>query len=178
MSKSGIREIDNMDGHQFETYLRALFKELGYTSEVTQGASDYGADLVMKNDKKKVVVQAKRYGFKNHVGIRAVQEIYAAMPYYKANQSIIMTNSFYTASAKTLAKACNVRLLDRTDLVYFINQVNPSFDAAHIKETVAPEYRRCPACSGELVQRMSNSGNYFMGCTNFPQCQHTENVAE
>jgi HJR/Mrr/RecB family endonuclease len=30
MSKSGIRDIDQMDGFQFEVYLEALFKKLGY----------------------------------------------------------------------------------------------------------------------------------------------------
>lgn len=30
MAKSGIHYIDKMDGHQFEVYLKALFRELGY----------------------------------------------------------------------------------------------------------------------------------------------------
>lgn len=177
MAQAGISDIDQMDGHQFETYLKALFKALGYKSDVTQGSGDFGADLVMKNDKKKVVVQAKRYGFKNKVSIGAIQEIYSAMPYYKADQSIVITNSYYTDSAIKLAKACKVRLLDRKDLIYFINQVNPSFDAGQIRETIEPEQRKCPNCSGKLVQRMSNTGNTFMGCTNFPHCPHTENIA-
>lgn len=178
MSKAGIHEIDKMDGYQFEAYLRALFKELGYKSAVTQGSGDFGADLVMKNDNKKVVVQAKRYGYKNKVSLGAVQEIYSSMPYYKADQGIVVTNSYYTESAVKLAKACKIRLIDRKDLIYFINQVNPAFDASQIRQNVEPEHRRCPNCSGELLQRISNSGSSFMGCTNFPDCQYTENVAK
>lgn len=176
MAKAGIHDIDKMDGLQFETYLKALFKELGYKSDVTQGSGDFGADLIMKNDRKKVVVQAKRFNYKNKVSIGAIQEIYSAIPYYKADQGIVITNSYYTDSARKLAKACKVRLLDRKDLIYFINQVNPSFDARQVKESVEPEQRKCPNCSGKLMQRMSNTGNTFMGCTNFPRCQYTENV--
>lgn len=178
MSKSGINEIDKMDGHQFEAYLRALFKELGYKSTVTQGSGDFGADLIMKNDNKKVVVQAKRYGYNNKVSLGAVQEVYSAMPYYNADQGIVITNSYYTDSAKKLAKACKIRLLDREDLIHFINQVNPSFDAGQIRKSIEPEHRKCPHCSGKLVQRLSNSGNEFMGCTNFPHCPYTENIAQ
>lgn len=178
MSKSGIDEIDKMDGHQFEEYLKALFMELGYKSTVTRGSGDFGADLIMKNDNKKVVVQAKRYGYNNNVSLGAIQEVYSAIPFYKAEQGIVITNSYYTDSAKKLAKACKIRLLDRNDLMHFINQVNPSFDAGRIKNSIDPEQRKCLNCSGRLVQRISNTGNSFMGCTNFPECQYTESVAK
>ena len=177
MAKSGIREIDRMDGYQFETYLKALLKELGYKSNVTQGTRDFGADLIMKNDKKKVVVQAKRYSYKNKVSLGAVQEIYSSMPYYKAEQAIVITNSYYTNAAESLAKACKVKLIDRKALIQFINKINPSVEASTIRQTVEPEQRKCPICEGTLVQRMSKTGNMFMGCTNFPRCQYTDNVA-
>src|SRR5699024_1099068 len=85
LAKSGINEIDKMDGLQFEVYLKALLKEIGYKSKVTTGSHDFGADLIMKKDGKKIVIQAKRYGFKNKVSLDAVQQIYAAKPYYNAN---------------------------------------------------------------------------------------------
>lgn len=178
VAKAGIHEIDKMDGHQFEMYLKALFKELGYKSDVTKGTGDFGSDLIMKNDKKKVVIQAKRYGYNNKVSIGAVQEIYSAMPYYKADQAIVITNSYYTTAAEELAKACKVRLLDRKTLIHFINKVDPSIEAKTVRKTVEPEQRKCPTCEGTLVQRISNAGNTFMGCSNFPRCQHTENVAK
>lgn len=65
-----------MDGLQFEVYLKALFKELGYKPEVTKKSGDFGVDIVLKG-KNKIVIQAKRYGNKNRVGISAVQEVYA-----------------------------------------------------------------------------------------------------
>lgn len=178
MSKSGIKDVDRMDGHQFEAYLKGLFKELGYKSDVTSGTRDFGADLVMKNDKKKVVIQAKRYGYSNKVSIGAIQEIYAAMPYYKAQQGIVITNSYYTTAAEELAKACNIRILDRKGLIYFINQVNPDFEAKDIQASVPADSRQCPQCGHAMQQRQNHSGQYFMGCSNYPDCKHTESVAQ
>lgn len=63
MARSGIRFIDKMDGRQFEVYLKALFRELGYSPMVTKQSNDFGADLVLKG-KNRIVIQAKRYGMK------------------------------------------------------------------------------------------------------------------
>ncbi|MFD1906235.1 restriction endonuclease [Paenibacillus rhizoplanae] len=67
LKKSGIAEIDKMEGVQFEQYLGHLFRSQGYKAEVTQAACDYGADLVLAKDGKRIVVQAKRYSKKMSV---------------------------------------------------------------------------------------------------------------
>ncbi|MDA2180092.1 restriction endonuclease [Bacillus cereus] len=173
--KSGISDIDQMDGRQFEFFLEALFIKLGYKAAVTNGSHDFGADLIFKG-KNKIVIQAKRYGFKNKVGIKAIQEIYAAKALYKANEAWVITNSTYTSSAKQLARACNVKLLDRSSLQEFIVQVNPEQKPADIRKSVKPATRKCPKCGAELVSR-THDGRVFLGCSSFPQCRHTEKVA-
>lgn len=178
LAKSGMYDIDRMDGLQFEVYLKALLKELGYKSEVTKGSNDFGADLIMKKENKKVVIQAKRYGYKNKVGINAIQQVYAAKPYYKADECWIMTNSIFTKQAKELAEACNVKLFDRYKLAEFINKVNGNTTPDKIINTVSPETRKCPNCDGDLIKRTSKAGNHFMGCTNYPNCTHTEPIAK
>src|SRR5699024_3441600 len=125
MKKSGIRDIDRMKGYQFEAYLQVLFKELGYRPVVTQMSGDYGADVVLKG-RNKIVIQAKRYGYKHNVSMDAVREILAAMFYYKADEAWVITNSFFTKQAKTLAKACGVTLLNRYELEKFIVKINPT----------------------------------------------------
>lgn len=73
LKRSGIAEIDQMDGVQFEHYLGHLFRSQGYKAEVTKAAGDFGADLVIFKDGRRIVVQAKRY--KKNVGLEAVQEV-------------------------------------------------------------------------------------------------------
>ncbi len=160
MAKSGIRYIDKMDGFQFEVYLKALFRELGYRPEVTKRSCDYGVDVILKG-KNRIVIQAKRYGIKNRVGIRAVQEVYAGKAYYKADEAWIVTNSVFTKQAEELAKACQVKLIDRLKLQNLINKVNPEQKAETVYTQVDPAERKCPVCKNQLVIRYSKkNGNY------------------
>lgn len=176
IAKSGIRHIDKMDGFQFEVYLKALFRELGYRPEVTKRSCDYGVDVVLKG-KNRIVIQAKRYGMKNRVGIGAVQEVYAGKAYYKADEAWIVTNSFYTKQAKELANACQVKLIDRVELQNFINKVNPEQKAEDVYRHVEPAERKCPVCKNQLVIRYSQKNdNKFFGCSQFPTCMHTEAI--
>ncbi|MFP7416054.1 restriction endonuclease [Priestia filamentosa] len=172
LAKSGIPYIDQMEGFQFESYLKALFQGLGYKAQVTPKSGDFGADLIMTGQQK-IVIQAKRYGRKNRVGISAIQQVYGAQAYYKADEAWVITNSFFTKSARVLAEACNVQLFDRKALQELILEVNPSQTAEKVFQEVKPESRTCPTCGKELVVRQGKT-NRFFGCSSFPQCRHTE----
>ncbi|PEA36884.1 restriction endonuclease [Priestia megaterium] len=172
--KADMPYIDKMDGRQFEIYLQILFRHLGYQPEVTKQTGDFGADLVMKRDKK-IVVQAKRYGYKNRVSLSVVQEVYGAKAYYRANQAWVVTNSYFTKQAKELAAACDVKLVDRRDLQELIRAINPTFEAKEIYENVTPETRKCPECGKQLVVRQGK-GDRFFSCSSFPSCRHTEKI--
>lgn len=113
--KSGINDIDHMDGLTFEKYLEVLFEKLGYRVERTQYVGDYGADLITTKDGIRTVIQAKRY--KNTVGIKAIQEAVAAKGKYKCSKAMAVTNSFYTKQAIELAWANNVELWNRDHLI-------------------------------------------------------------
>lgn len=122
MIRSGIKDIDRMSGYDFETYLKVLFKKLGYRPQVTKKSGDFGADLILVG-KNKIVIQAKRYGYKNNVSLDAVREVYASKAFYNADEAWVITNSFYTKQAKLLAEACGVKLLNRYDLQKFIVEI-------------------------------------------------------
>jgi restriction system protein len=146
LRKSGMHEIDKMDGIQFEHYLKELFKSQGYIVEVTKASGDFGADLILKSKEKKIVVQAKRYT--NNVGIKAVQEISAAMKYYNAHECWVVTNSYFTKAAEKLASTVHVRLIDRNELIDTILKMNPS---------VIPNPKRIMSESvGKSVKRSSS----------------------
>jgi restriction system protein len=121
LAKSGVGEIDKMDGKTFEKYLKVLFEKLGYKVERTKYIGDYGADLVATNKGVKTVIQAKRY--KNKVGIKAVQEAVASKGYYNCDKAMVVTNSYFTNQAKTLASRNKVELWDRKILVKNLLQI-------------------------------------------------------
>lgn len=118
MRQSGIMDIDNMTGAEFETFLSALFEDMGYRATVTKASGDYGADLILKEGKESIAVQAKRYSKK--VGVNAVREAYTAKTYYNCTDAWVITSNYYTRNAEILAKETNVKLVDRTMLIDFI----------------------------------------------------------
>ena len=93
----------------------------GYDVELTPYVGDYGADLVLKERGKKIVVQAKRY--QSSVGVKAVQEIIPAMNVYGADEAWVVTNSYFTKQALTLAKANRVKMVDRPLLKKWVQSV-------------------------------------------------------
>ncbi|MBP1995208.1 restriction endonuclease [Paenibacillus eucommiae] len=100
LRKSGIADIDKMDGRQFEIYLGGLFKNRGYDVRVTRSAGDYGADLVISKQGKKIVVQAKRYS--KNVRIEAVQQVQGSIRHYGANEGWVVSNQNYTEAANDI----------------------------------------------------------------------------
>lgn len=109
--RSGIRQVDAMNGAQFEAWLAALFTRSGYKVEGTGGGADYGADLLISRDSAVIVVQAKRYH--GAVGVSAVQQAAAARSYYEAQGAMVITNSRFTRQAHALAQSNGVQLWDR-----------------------------------------------------------------
>jgi restriction system protein len=175
LKKANIKDIDKMSGLDFEIYLSILFKELGYKAVVTNGSHDFGADLILKKGSHKIVVQAKRYGYKQNVSIGAIQEVFASQRYHNANESWVITNSFFTKSAIKLAKPCNVVLKNRYDLVNWILKIQPNTTPATVKRENISK-RNCPKCNHSLKIRTNKSGKQFIGCSNYPNCSYTENI--
>jgi restriction system protein len=115
LSRSGIAEVDQMDGTTFEVFLTTLFRRLGYGVEHTGRRGDYGADLVVTKDGRRIAVQAKRWS--KTIGVKAVQEAVASKGMYKCAEALVVANRPFTRQARTLADANAVTLWDRDVLV-------------------------------------------------------------
>lgn len=102
------KDIQRMNGLDFEDVVANLFNSKGYNARVTSGSGDQGADVVAEKDFEKVVIQAKRY--KDKVSNSAVQEVVASMKYYNADRGLVITNSEFTSSAQDLASSNDIEL--------------------------------------------------------------------
>jgi len=117
-----IYMVDSMNGYEFEDFLVKLFSYLGYEVEETARSQDQGADLFVKRFDKRVVIQAKNYT--DNVGNSAVQQSLAAKAFYGCDEAMVVTNSYFTPSARELAMATNVRLVDRDELARYLDEYN------------------------------------------------------
>ncbi|MDQ0191618.1 restriction endonuclease [Alicyclobacillus cycloheptanicus] len=176
LKRSGIRDIDKMDGRQFEHYLGHLFKSQGYNVQVTRASGDFGADLVLQKDGKVIVVQAKRHS--KNIGIKAVQEAQASIAHYKAHEAWVVSNRDYTEEAKSLAKSNGVRLVNRNDLVEMILRMNSGSvpNPNQVMTSMQQEEMKCDRCGKAMVLRKSARGE-FWGCSGFPKCRNIKQVS-
>ena len=114
-----IEDVDGMEGHEFERFLEILFTKMGFQTKKTPGSGDQGVDLVLKKDGLITAVQAKRS--QSNIPNDAVQEVVAGKSLYQAHRAMVVTNHFFGNSAKKLAKANSVQLVDREKLESWIS---------------------------------------------------------
>lgn len=116
-------KIDSMEGHAFEKYCANLLsltnRFRGARFEVTQQSGDFGADVIVTCiDGTRVVIQCKRAS--SSIGIDAIQEAHTSKNHYFAKECGVITNSYFTLQAITLANETNTVLIDRKKLARII----------------------------------------------------------
>lgn len=114
--------VDAMDGFQFEAFLVEIFQTIGYDVKETKKTADQGADLFVTRFGKNMVIQAKNYS--GSVGNAAVQQAISAKAFYGCDEAMVVTNSYYTKSAKELSSTAGVRLIDRDGLQSYLDDYN------------------------------------------------------
>lgn len=106
------RQLDNMEGHDFEYFCADLLKDRGFLDvQVTKGSGDYGVDILAEKDGITYGIQCKCYN--SPVGVKAVQEAYAGRDYYDCMVGAVMTNQYFTKPAVEAAKKLKILLWDR-----------------------------------------------------------------
>ncbi len=110
--KYRIRQLDEMEGHDFEYYCAELLKRRGFVDVVvTKGSGDYGIDVLAEKDGVTYGIQCKAYT--SPVGVKAVQEAYAGKEYYDRMVGAVLTNQYFTKPAVEAAKKLKILLWDR-----------------------------------------------------------------
>ena len=95
---------------------------MGYRVETTPVTGDYGIDLILKSDSKKIGIQAKRYAKK--LDGKPIQEVVAGLSHYNLLEGWVVTNNYFTKNAITLANDNNVHLVDRDSLIQEIQDAH------------------------------------------------------
>lgn len=115
-------QFDNMEGHDFEYFCADLLRKNGFSDvKVTQGSGDQGIDVLATKDGIKYGVQCKCYS--SDIGNKAVQEVFSGKTFYNCHVGVVLTNRYFTASAKELAEKNGVLLWDRDKLNELISEV-------------------------------------------------------
>lgn len=127
-------KIDYMTGEDFELYVAQMLGNIGfYNIQTTKGSGDQGVDILAEKEGMKYAFQCKRYD--KPVGNKAVQEVFAGKFFYHCHVAVVVTNNYFTQSAKDLAHENGVVLWDRDYLQKFIGATNePIAEADALRE--------------------------------------------
>lgn len=120
-------DMDKMSGVDFEKLLGLLLARKGYSVKFTPKTGDFGADLILTHDLKRIAVQAKRS--KSAVGNSSVQEALAGAHYYNCAEAWVITNNAFTPGGIKQAQSCNVKLFDRQSVLDMQSEVRQVIEA-------------------------------------------------
>lgn len=119
-----FRDIDSMEGHDFEYFCADVLKKNGFGHiNVTVASGDYGIDILARQGGVTYAIQCKRY--QGNVGNKAVQEALSGKVYYGCKAAAVMTNSYFTQQAKETAQRTGVELWDRDRLHSMVKKAYP-----------------------------------------------------
>lgn len=109
---NAISNFDDMEGHDFEYFCADILEKNGYENvEVTKGSGDQGIDIIAYKDGIKYGIQCKCYS--SDIGNKAVQEAFSGKTFYHCHVAAVLTNRYFTTSAKELSESNGVLLWDR-----------------------------------------------------------------
>ena len=111
---SGQAAVDAMTGVEFEHYVAAVLRGLGYSVELTKASGDFGVDLIATGGGVRTAVQCKRQF--RAVNGSAIQQVVAGAVVHDCTATMVVCNHRYTSAAEHLAAAHDCLLVDRVRL--------------------------------------------------------------
>lgn len=111
---SGQAAVDAMTGVEFERYVAAVLRGVGYDVGITRATGDFGVDLIAVRDGVRVAVQCKRQA--RPVSGSAVQQVVAGAAVHDCTATMVVSNHRYTRAAQHLADVHGCTLVDRVKL--------------------------------------------------------------
>lgn len=111
---SGQAAVDAMTGVEFEHYVAAVLRGVGFDVEITRATGDFGVDLIATRDGIRTAVQCKRQS--RVVNGAAIQQVVAGAAVHECQATMVVSNHRYTRAAEQLADVHGCVLVDRTRL--------------------------------------------------------------
>lgn len=119
-----LRDIDTMDGIEFEKYVATVLKSQGYTDIQLTEHYDYGVDIVATKSGVRWGIQVKRYS--GLVKANAVRQVVTGLRMYDCQRAMVITNSVFSRVAVQLAQSNDCVLIDRSLLARASNNATRS----------------------------------------------------
>lgn len=107
-------------GLAYEARVATALEAIAQNICMTQGGTDFGADLTFSYAGKMFVAQCKAH--QKVVGVKAVQEVATAIPHYAAEFGVVFSESGFSDQALRLADSNKILMIDGTNIEAFERQ--------------------------------------------------------
>jgi len=171
-----------IEWRRFEAVCEALFAQAGFETRSQSHGADGGVDIWLhsKNAQGPVSVVQCKHWLEKGVGVREVREFYGVMASHQLKRGTYATTSKFTSDAHEFARKNGIHLLDGSGLLKLIAQRTPEQQKSLLAVAYEGDYSRptCASCGVKMVERKpAKGGAPFWGCTNFPRCRSTLQMA-
>lgn len=111
--------IYKLTSREFEELVAQVFENNGYNVMLTPETRDGGCDILATYEVNglsfMIIIECKKYGKKNKVGISLVRSLLGVQKDQNANKGVLVTSSTFTRGAVSFAKKQN-KLIDLIDI--------------------------------------------------------------
>ena len=119
---AALQNVRAMSGTQFEHFVAALMRGLGYRAQVLGGSGDQGVDVIATGLNERIAIQCKQYA--KPVSNKPVQEVFAGAKHHGCTKAWVVAPMGFTKGAFTLARSVSVDLYDLSALREWIRQID------------------------------------------------------
>ena len=105
----------DMDGFTFEKEVANLFKQHGFSAQLTKGGPDGGIDIVLRKNGKRIAVQCKAH--KNKISESIARDLYGVINAYGYNAGFLVTLSGASSNTYSFCNSRGITVFDVNDLI-------------------------------------------------------------
>ena len=171
--------LEDISWPDFELLVGEIFRRRGYAVVETPKGADGGVDLVVRRNGERMLVQCKHWRSRD-VGVAVVRELFGVVTASKASSGAVVTGGRFTAEARTFARQASIELIDG-EVLRAEAKAGRAGPAQEPVNSSLPGMPVCPVCQSAMVRRTArrggNSGRAFWGCSRYPQCRGTRDIA-
>lgn len=135
------KDVDKLNGVEFEDLVEKLISKMGFITERTKRSFDGGIDIIAINEQPmfdgKYIIQCKRYS--GSIGEPILRDLYGVVSSEHANKGILITNSYFTKTAKEFAKNKPIELIDGKKLTNMLDKYLDFYSEKKEGELKIPE---------------------------------------
>lgn len=113
----------NLDGHQFEAAVAAVYRSNGYKAVVSKQSGDGGIDIILEGGGKRIAVQCKAH--KSPIGPSVARDLYGTMAHFGFDEGVIVSRSGFTTGVYDFVSNKPISLKNLNDLLLMQKSIFP-----------------------------------------------------